>query len=81
MILPLYSVLVRPHLWSTASRFESSVQDRHRPVGMLDATEMIQEMGCLSSEDKLKELGLSSLEKRKAERAGAAQPGEEKALR
>jgi len=33
VILPLYSVLVRPHLWSTASRFESSVQDRHRPVG------------------------------------------------
>ena len=67
MILPLCSVLVRPHLeycvltWSPQYRRDvdplECVQKR--------ATEMIQGMGHLSYEDRLRELGLLSLEKRR----------------
>ena len=49
VILPFYSVLVRPHL-------EYGIQRR--------ATKVIQGMEYLTYKDKLRELGLFSLEKR-----------------
>jgi len=64
VILPLYSTLVRPitvQMWSPQYR---------RDINLLDcvqrrATEMIHGMEHLSHEDKLKELELFSLEKRR----------------
>jgi len=67
VILSLYSVLVRPHLefyiqmWSPQNR---------RDVDLLEciqrrATKMIQGMEHLSYEDRLRELRLFSLEKRR----------------
>jgi len=59
-ILPLCSALVRPHL-------EPSAQERCGPVGAgpEEATKMIQELEHLSYEDRLRESGLFSLEKRR----------------
>ena len=67
VILPLCSVLVRPHveyciqMWSPQYR---------RDVGLLEcvqrsAAKMIQGMEQLPSEDSLRELGLFSLKKRR----------------
>ena len=67
MILPLYSVLVRPHLeysiqmWSPQYRRDMDLLERVQRR----ATKMIQEMEHLSNEDRL--------------RAGVVQSGEEKA--
>ena len=60
-ILPLYSVLVRPHL-------ECCISQYSRKVDLLEciqrrATKMIQGMEHLPCEDRLRELGLFSLEK------------------
>ena len=68
VILSLCCVLVRPHLWSTLSRY--GVLRYRRDVDLLEciqrrATKMIQGMEHLSYEDRLKELGLFSLEKRR----------------
>ena len=67
MILPLYSVQVKPHLehciqmWSPQYRTDTHVLEHVQRK----ARKMIQGMKHLSYEDKLKGLGLFSLEKRR----------------
>jgi len=63
-ILPLYSALVRPHL---ESYIQLSAQERHGPVdgGPEEGTKMLRELEHLCYEERLRELGLFTLEKRR----------------
>ena len=67
MILPFYSALVRPHLEYCVQTWSPPYS---RDVNLLEhfqikATKMIQEMENLPYKDRLRELGLFSLDKRK----------------
>jgi len=67
VILPLYSVLVRPHLEYSIQMWSPQYR---RDVDLLEyiqgrITEMIQRVEHLLYEDRLKEVGLFSLDKRR----------------
>ena len=62
VIFPLYHALKRPHLKYCAQ--ELPVQERHG-VGPEETTRMLRGLEHFSCEDRLRELGLFSLEKRR----------------
>jgi len=67
VVLPLCSAFMRPPPGVLCTALESSAQERHGPVGEgpEEATKMTRGLEHLSYEDRLRELGLFSLEKRR----------------
>ncbi|PKU45060.1 hypothetical protein llap_4627 [Limosa lapponica baueri] len=67
VILPFYSTLVRPSPGVLHPTLGTPTQEGHRPVGESpeEATKMIRGLEHLSYEDRLREVGLLSLEKKR----------------
>jgi len=66
-ILPLYSALIRPHLESCVQLWSSQHKEQMELLEQLQrrTTKMARELEHLSYEERLREMGLVSLQKRK----------------